>query len=383
MTGRSVTFHGGQVFDGTDLIHGLSARWNKNRFVGLVPANAIPPDDHLVDLKGAILSPGYVDLQVNGGGGLFLNDDPSVATLTCIAAAHRALGAVRILPTLITDTKETTQAALQAASDAVRDGVPGIAGLHLEGPHLVASRKGAHDGTLIRPMTDADADMLCAAKEQLPVLKVTLAPESVTLAHVTRLLEAGVLVALGHSDTRFETAMAYADAGVQCVTHLFNAMSPLGHRDPGLAGAALAHGGLSVGLIADGVHVHPAVMKMAWQAKNGPGHIYLVSDAMAVAATDATACHLGGRRILRENGRLTLEDGTLAGADLDLTRAISVLTGEVGVPLVEALRAATCVPADVIGLSWGLIPGDTHLSDMIVIQSDLSSATPASDLNAG
>ncbi|MGR3514450.1 MAG: N-acetylglucosamine-6-phosphate deacetylase [Paracoccaceae bacterium] len=378
-----MTFYGGQVFDGTDLIHGLAARWNKNRFVGLVPANAVPPDDEVVDLKGAILSPGYVDLQVNGGGGLFLNDDPSTATLTRIAAAHRALGAVRVLPTLITDTKETTQAALQAASDAVRDEVQGIAGLHLEGPHLATSRKGAHDGTLIRPMTDADADMLCAAKEQLPVLKVTLAPESVTLAQVKRLLEAGVLVALGHSDARFETAMAYADAGVQCVTHLFNAMSPVAHRAPGLAGAALAHGGLSVGLIADGVHVHPAVMQMAWRAKNGPGHIYLVSDAMAVAGTDAIACHLGGRHILRRDGRLTLEDGTLAGADLDLTRAIAVLTGEVGVPLVEALRAATCVPADVIGLSWGLIPGNTHLSDMIVIQPDLSSATPASDLNAG
>lgn len=366
-----VTYGGGPIFDGEVLQHGVVARFEGGQLVSILPEGEAARAAHHVDLRGDILSPGYVDLQVNGGGGVLFNDAPSVVTLERIAAAHRQLGATTILPTLITDTAAKTQAAIAATVDAIEAGVPGIAGVHLEGPHLSVARKGAHDGALIREMTEGDLAALIAAAEAMPVLKVTVAPENVTRTQVAALAEAGVIVALGHTDADFDTAMAYAEAGACCVTHLFNAMSQMGSRTPGVVGAALTHGGLSAGLIADGVHVHPATIRAAWQAKAGPGQIYLVSDAMAVAGTDLGAFELGGRRICRQDGRLTLEDGTLAGADLELTTALRVLGEALGVAPESLLAHATSVPAGVIGLA-----PTKALSQMIRIVADFSSVRP-------
>lgn len=373
MTSQTVTYVGGQVFDG-DLLHQRkAARFKRGVFDGLLPEAEVRSDGNVVDLRGRILAPGYVDLQVNGGGGIMFNDDPSVETLMRIAEAHRVLGTTAILPTLITDTPRKTQAAIAAARDAFRKGVRGIAGLHLEGPHLSVVRKGAHDAGLIRPMEAADLDHLIAAKDDIPVLKVTIAPENVTRDQVARMSQAGILVSLGHTDADFETCQAYAAAGARCVTHLFNAMSQLGNREPGLVGAALRSDGLSAGLIADGVHVHPSTMQTAWLSKAGSGQIFLVSDAMAVAGTDHSAFYLGGRQISRKGGRLTLADGTLAGADLDLTRAIQVLVNDVGVGLEDALRAATSIPAELINLPRRSAQEGTPLSDFNLIAADLSS----------
>lgn len=372
----SVTYAGGTIFDGMQLHSGQAARWHEGRFAGLVPEEYADDEGPVIDLAGTILAPGYTDLQVNGGDGLLLNDDPSPETLVRISRAHRQLGTVRLLPTLITDCPEITSAALEAAKSAMSDRVPGVAGLHLEGPHLSLSRKGAHDGAMIRPMTATDLEELIAAKNALPVLKVTVAPENVSLEQVAELADAGILVSLGHTDADFDTCMAYAKAGARCVTHLFNAMSQMGSRTPGLVGAALTEGALSAGLIADGIHVHPATMRAAWRSKTGPGRLFLVSDAMAVAGTDQTEFRLGGRKILRRDGRLTLEDGTLAGADLDLTRAIHVLVADVGLPLEDALRAAITTPAELIGQDPRLAKGVTQLHDMIRIAPDLSGASP-------
>ena len=274
MTTGSVTFRNGALFDGGRLHFGQAIVFRDGALAALVPEEQAKDEGQVIDLSGDILSPGYVDLQVNGGDGVMFNDDPSVETIRRIASAHRRLGVASLLPTLITDTPEKTQAAIKAAIQAVRAGVPGVAGLHLEGPHLSVARKGAHDGALIRPMEDVDlADMIAAAGE-LPCLKVTLAPESVSELQVKALFDAGILVSLGHTNADFATCQRYAAAGARCVTHLFNAMSQLGSREPGLVGAALANGGLSAGLIADGIHVHPEVMRTAWAAKTAPGQVF-------------------------------------------------------------------------------------------------------------
>ncbi len=351
MTNRTVTFRNGPIFDGNRLLYDHAITFRGEGEGEILPDASAAGDGEIVDLKGDILSPGYCDLQVNGGDGVMFNDDPSVETIRRIAEAHRRLGVLSLLPTLITDTREKTQTAIEATVKAIRAGVPGVVGLHLEGPHLSVARKGAHDAALIRPMDELDLAALIAAAAELPCLMVTVAPEAVTEQQVSALHEAGVLVSLGHSDADFATCQQYAAAGARCVTHLFNAMSQLGNREPGLVGAALANGGLSAGIIADGVHVHPEVMRAAWAAKSAPGQIFLVSDAMAVAGTDQAEFKLEGRRITRENGRLTLEDGTLAGADLDLTTAIRVLVTQVGVPLPQALAAATSYPAQLIAHS--------------------------------
>lgn len=377
MTAPPVTFRNGRLFDGKTLRDGHALRVEGERVVALGPDAEMPRDGRQVDLAGDILSPGYVDLQVNGGDGIMFNDDPSRQTLQRIAAAHRRLGCAAILPTLITDSADKTRAAIDAVIGAVRADMPGIAGLHLEGPHLSVTRKGAHDAALIRPMQDSDLELLLSAARALPVLKVTIAPESVTLEQVETLSKAGVLVSLGHTDADFDTCSRYAAAGAGCVTHLFNAMSQLGNRQPGLVGAALANGGLSAGLIADAIHVHPQTMRAAWTAKTGPGRIYLVSDAMAVAGTDCTSFELGGRRILRREGRLTLADGTLAGADLDLTTAIRVMTYQVGVSLESALLAATSVPASLIGKPVGILTQcEGGVARLIRISADLSGLSP-------
>ncbi|MGR3762325.1 N-acetylglucosamine-6-phosphate deacetylase (plasmid) [Roseobacteraceae bacterium NS-SX3] len=348
MSTQAIIFRGGPVFDGIRFHEGAAVRVEAGRITALGPEADIGGGD-VTDLAGGILAPGYVDLQVNGGGGVMFNDDPSLETLSRIAAAHRKLGATTILPTLITDTPEKTRAAIAAARDAVAAGVPGIAGLHLEGPHLSVARKGAHDAALIRPMDEADLALLIEAARTLPALMVTLAPENATPAQVRALAAAGAVISLGHSDADYETCLTYAEAGASCATHLFNAMSQLGNRQPGLVGAALACGRMHAGLIADGIHVHPETMRAAWAAKRGPGRIFLVSDAMAVAGTDLTGFELEGRRITRREGRLTLADGTLAGADLDLTTALRVLTAQAGVPLEQAMAAVTGWPAAVMG----------------------------------
>ncbi len=377
MNTQNVTFAGGAIFDGSTLRTNSAARFVGGALQEVIPTSDLANGEHVEDLAGDILSPGYVDLQVNGGGGVMFNDAPTVETLTRIVRAHRQLGATSILPTLITDTTDKTQAAVEAAIRAVRDEVPGIIGLHLEGPHLSVRRKGAHDAELIMPMSGKDLDNLIAARENLPALMVTIAPESVSKDQVATLSRAGIVVSLGHTDASFETCLEYADAGAICATHLFNAMSQLGSREPGLVGAVLSNGALSAGLIADTVHVHAQTMRAAFASKQGPGRIFLVSDAMAVAGTPQEEFRLEGRLIQRKNGRLTLQDGTLAGADLDLTTALRNLTQQVGIPLEQALAAATRIPADIVGIPAA---DRSAMSSFIRIRADLSGAVPVLDI---
>ncbi|MEM1078874.1 MAG: N-acetylglucosamine-6-phosphate deacetylase [Pseudomonadota bacterium] len=373
MTHATLTYRQGRIFDGTHLLDEHAVRFRDGHFEVLAPEAEMTDEGPEVDLNGDILFPGFVDLQVNGGDGILFNTDPSVATLRRMAAAHRRLGVTAFLPTLITDTAAQTRAAITATQDALRAGVPGIAGLHLEGPHLSVARKGAHDAALIRPMEAEDLAMLRAAAKTVPALKVTVAPETVTEDQVAALADAGVLVSIGHSDARYETCRRYFDAGARCVTHLFNAMSQLGNREPGLVGAALSSGTVSAGLIADAVHVHPETIRAAWRAKAAPGRVFLVSDAMAVAGSDATEFELGGRLIRRRNGILTLSDGTLAGADLDLATAVRVLVEKVGIDLAEALAAATRIPAGILGRDYGF----TQASDVMRLTPDLGKVRAA------
>lgn len=347
-------FTGAAVFDGTHLHHGASLRVED----GIV-TEAGPGEE--VRLNGGILAPGFLDLQVNGAGGRMVDAGCTAGWLAEMCAIHARLGATGILPTLITDTPEATSAVIAAGIKAAQSATPGFLGLHLEGPHLDPRRKGAHDPALIRPMTEGDLLLLLEAARHLPSLLVTVAPESVTADQIGRLAAAGVVVSLGHTDCTWAQAMAAIAAGATCVTHLFNAMSQLGNREPGLVGAALTQP-VHVGLIADGIHVAPPAIRIAMAASD---RLFLVSDAMAAAGSDLTEFMLGGRRILRRDGRLTLEDGTLAGADLTLPQAVGVITG-LGFPVEVALAMGTARPAACLGRSaelGHLLPG--RRADMV------------------
>lgn len=345
-------------------------RWHENAALRIADgrvAEVIPAADPVADL----LVPGFVDLQVNGGGGVQFNDAPSAEALARIVEAHRAGGTTSLLATLITDTPEVTEAAIAATRAALAAGQEGLAGLHLEGPHLDPRRKGTHAPGLIRPMQPEDLDRILAAAPECGHLLVTLAPEAATAEQIAALVAGGVQVSLGHTDCTAEQAQAAFAAGASMVTHLFNAMSQLGHRAPGLVGAALEAEGVHAGLIADGYHVSDIAMQVALRAKAGPGRIFLVSDAMAATGSDLTEIQLNGRTIHRAGGRLTLADGTLAGADITMLDALRYCHHRLGLPLAEALRMAGFYPAQAAGLAakGHLEPGAE--ADFLLLDADL------------
>lgn len=335
-------FHAERIFDGTRWHDDATMRVSAGHVVEILSGAA-----EAVPLTGWIV-PGLIDLQVNGGGGVLFNNDPSPQGITAICAAHARLGTTAVMVTLLTDAPDVTTAAISAAE---RTNVPGFLGLHLEGPHLDRARKGTHDPTLIRPMEEEDLALILRAASQLRHLICTVAPEAVSLAQVQVLAAAGVVVSLGHSDCATETARAYAGAGASMVTHLFNAMSPLSHRAPGLVGAALDEPRFSVGLIADGFHVDDTALRVALRAKAGPGTMFLVSDAMSTVGSNLTGFVLNGRQIFRSAGRLTLADGTLAGADIALIDAVRHVHLALGLPLEEAWRLGSAAPAAALGLA--------------------------------
>lgn len=360
---------GARVFDGATLHPaGLAVVIDGGTIAAVTPEACAPTGD--TRRMAGILAPAFIDLQVNGGGGEMIGADTTPAQIAAICATHRRLGAAGVLPTLISDTPEVTAQVVAAGVNAV--GAPGFLGLHLEGPHLDPRRCGAHDPARIRPMQAEDLARLCEAARRLPALMVTLAPESVTPEQIAALSRAGAVVSIGHSDCSCEAARAAIAAGARCVTHLFNAMSQLGARAPGLVGAAL-ESGVAAGVIADGVHVHPASLRAALAARRDG--LFLVTDCMAFAGWDAAEMTLQGRRILRRDGRLTLVDGTLAGADLTLAEAIRTLVQAVGADPARALAMASRIPAEVIGADarhGTLAPG--RPADLVLLRDDYSLA---------
>ncbi len=354
MSERAKAYVGAQIHDGHVIHDGRALLVSKDVGFRVLPLDALPTDCVTETLDGGVITPGFVDLQVNGGGGVMFNDDQSVDTLNTMANAHATTGTCAFLPTLITDTPARSRAAIAAVEDAIAQKVRGIVGIHLEGPHLSVARKGAHDPQLIRPMTDTDLALMLEAAERLPNVMVTVAPENTTVKQIKTMAHAGIVVSLGHTDADRATCHAAFDAGARCVTHLFNAMSQLGSREPGLVGATLERGDIYAGLIADGIHVHPGTIRIALAAKPQSDRVFLVSDAMATAGSRINHFTLNGREVFRKDNRLTLVDGTLAGADLTMPGAVSVMIGAVGEGLENAVPRATSTPAALLRDSSGL-----------------------------
>jgi len=378
-------FSGARIFDGERFHDDKALVVADGRVETIAPLNDLPEGDP-IELDGGILSAGFIDAQVNGGGGRMLNDEPSPASMYTIAAGHRPYGTTSLLPTLITDTARATAAAIDAAKQAVHEN-RGVAGLHLEGPHLAPARKGAHLAELMRPVEDSDVSALTEAAQAIGTLLVTMAAEQVTEKQVRALSEAGIIVSIGHSDCTSEAAEARFDAGARGVTHLFNAMSQLGHRTPGLVGAALDHPAVWCGIIADGHHVDPKALRTALRAKRGEGKLFFVTDAMSLVGSKENSFRLNGRTVRRETGgfcsKLVLSDGTLAGSDVDMASAIRYGITYLDLSLAEALRMATLYPARFLGiadrgrLAPGLRADLVHMTDGIEVKQTWISGEPA------
>ena len=356
-----------RIFDGTDFLDGKSVIVRDGNVDKIVDAAALPADLTVIDGNGQMLAPGLIDVQVNGGGGVLLNDQPTVDGVRAIMQAHRKYGTTAMLPTLITDHRGKMETAIAAVTDAIDAGVPGIVGIHLEGPYLNPERKGVHSADIIRPMEDDAIELLT----RLPNgrILVTMAPEKAAKGTIKTLADKGVLVCAGHTAGNYAHIQSAIDEGLRGFTHLFNAMSPMTHREPGVAGAAMADDTTWCGLIADGYHVHPAVLKVAIHAK-ATGKIMLVTDAMPTVGADDKRFMLGGEEIIAADGRCALADGTLAGSDLDMISAVKNCVEMVGLDLGEALRMASLYPAEFLKLDdkmGRIAPG--YQADMILFDN--------------
>lgn len=304
--------------------------------------------DHVHDLDGRHLLPGFIDVQVNGGGGVLFNDDPGVETIARIGAAHARFGTCGFLPTLVSDDLATMRAAIAAVDAAIVQGVPGVLGIHLEGPYIAPARRGAHDPRQFRVPGADEIELVCSLRHGVTVL--TLAPECVTPALVHEFSRRGVLVCLGHSDASHAQARAALDAGARGFTHLYNAMSPLQGRAPGMVGAALEDRDSWCGIIVDGHHVDAASLRVALAAKPR-GKLMLVTDAMPPVGADAADFMLAGQPVSVRDGRCVNAAGSLAGSALDMATALRNAMAWLDVSLAEAARMAATYPARFLGLA--------------------------------
>lgn len=350
------------VFVGRELRPGLALGLSGGRTLWLRPAAELPPGERRLALSGT-LSAGFLDLQVNGGGDALLNASPTAAAMATMAAAHLRFGTVGILPTVITDAREVLAAAVEAALEA--RGLPGILGLHIEGPHLSLARRGTHSADFIRPFEAETLAHVARLRAAGVFVKITVAPEAMAPGQIAALVATGAVVSIGHSDATAEEVRAALAEGASCFTHLFNAMSPMLNRAPGVTGACI-NSSAYAGVICDGHHVADEMIGLAVRARPEPGRMFLVSDAMStVGGSDRFTLY--GQEIRLVGGRLVNAEGSLAGAHVTMAESLTRLIGKVGVPPEVALGMAVSTPAALLGRPELASPEARDLADLVLL----------------
>jgi len=336
-----------KIFDGESFVQGQCVKIHGGRIEAVLSEDDVPNGIPVEDLNGQLLVPGFVDVQVNGGGGVMFNDEQSVTALATIAAGHRKFGTTTLMPTLITDTFDVMANAATAIKQAIAEGTLGIRGVHFEGPYFSMARRGVHAEELVRSVDEGALELF--TQEGLGAVVVTLAPEVVPAEFISSMNKAGIRVCAGHTSATFDQASAGFEAGISGVTHIYNAMPPMMNREPGVIGAAYANQEIYCGLIVDGHHLHHSVAKSVLQSKTTQ-KIMLVTDAMATVGSDKSSFNLYGTEIFSVNGRLATAEGQLAGSDLNMMDAVRLTRDELGVDFGEAIRMASLYPAMYLGL---------------------------------
>lgn len=366
----TIRFANGRVVTAAGTLDGATFTLTGGRIAAI--DGAAPAAELEIDLAGGWVVPGFIDVQVNGGGGVLFNDAPTVEGIDAIGRGHAPFGTTGFLPTLISDVPEAIARALDATEEAIAAGVPGCVGVHIEGPIINAARKGIHDPEKFRRLDDELIELL--TRPRLGKVLLTLAPEMVSHEDIRRLAAAGVILSVGHSDADHDTVAAAFAAGMTGVTHLYNAMSPLKHREPGVVGAALDDQNVYCGIIADGFHVHDAALRIAMRA-HPRDRFLLVTDAMSCVGANVDSFVLHGQTIRVENGCCLGADGTLAGSALDMAGAFRHVMNRVGVTPEEAAVMSATAPAAFLGLSHdrgALAPG--LRADWVCLTHDLQPA---------
>jgi len=360
----------GRVLTDAGVVDGKAVLVENGVIAGVVDAGAAPAGARAHDLAGGLLVPGFIDTQVNGGGGVLFNDSPTPEAIAAIGAAHRRFGTTGFLPTLISDDLSVVDRAMRATEQAIAQGVPGVLGVHIEGPFLSPKRKGIHDEGKFRVMDDAALALLSSLKVGRTL--VTLAPERTTPEMIQRLADAGVRVAAGHTNALYGAIRAALDHGLTGFTHLFNAMSPLTSREPGTVGAALESQSAWTGVIVDGRHVDPVTLKIALRARP-LDRFMLVTDAMPTVGLADKRFTLQGREIVVRDGVCVDDNGTLAGSDLDMAGAVRNAVQMLDLSLADAVMMASAAPAAFLGLGQqrGKI-AKGYAADFCLLDDDLS-----------
>jgi N-acetylglucosamine-6-phosphate deacetylase len=338
----------GRVLTDRGVVERRTVLIENGRIRGIVESDAIPAGAQTRDLANGLLLPGFIDTQVNGGGGVLFGDTPTVDALREIGAAHARFGTAGFLPTLISGDFSLIRAAIAAVEAAIETGVPGVLGIHIEGPFLNEARKGIHDASKFRKLDDEAFALLTSVRRGKTM--VTLAPEETTPETIAALAKAGVIVSAGHTDATYAQIHAALGHGLTGFTHLFNAMSPLRAREPGTVGAALDDAESYCGIIVDGKHVDPATLRIALRCKRAD-RIMLVTDAMPSVGAVNKRFALQGRMITVKDGVCVAPDGTLAGSDLDMASAVRNAMTMLGLDLNTAVSMAARNPAAFLGLS--------------------------------
>lgn len=355
-----------QVFNGFQLLKSHAVLLKQGVVSDIKPQAQINPE-HIIRHHDGLISPGFFDIQVNGGGGVLFNNSPTDAAIRKIMAAHHAVGSVAIMPTIITDERKVLEDAVSACFN-VKD-EPSFLGVHIEGPHISKSRRGTHASEYVRDMDDATLSLVKSLREANIAVLITVAPESVGNSDVKALCDLGAIVSIGHSAAAHNDVQAALDHGVSCFTHLYNAMPPLKNREPGVAGCAIASE-VYCSIIVDYIHVDPIMVQLAFNARPKPDRMILISDAMAtVGGPDEFVLY--GQTLKLQNGRLVNSEGSLAGAHLTVQEALKNLVA-LGVPLETALRASRHNAAHLLHMPEKAAIVGCQASDLIMLDQQLN-----------
>ncbi|NOH27530.1 N-acetylglucosamine-6-phosphate deacetylase [Vibrio mediterranei] len=335
-----------KIFTGSDVLTNHAVLINGDQIESVLPSAELPSDIKCLDLNGANLSPGFIDLQLNGCGGVMFNDEITADTIHTMHRANLKSGCTSFLPTLITSSDDNMRQALTAAREYHSKYQNHSLGLHLEGPYLNVAKKGIHSPDFIRQSDDAMIDLICENRDL--VAKVTLAPEQNAPEHIEKLRKAGIVVSIGHTNATYEEARKGFESGITFATHLFNAMTPMTGREPGVVGAIYDTPDVYAGVIADGFHVDYANIRIAHKVKGEK--LVLVTDATAPAGADMDYFIFVGKKVYYKDGKCVDENGTLGGSALTMIEAVQNTVEHAGIALDEALRMATLYPAKAMGL---------------------------------
>jgi N-acetylglucosamine-6-phosphate deacetylase len=359
----------GTIYSGFTTAQGYAVLFEDGKILDLVQTEEIPADATVVDAKGGIICPGFVDLQVNGGGGVYFTQYPTLESLQTIRDAHLPFGTTSFLPTVISAFQDRILETIDAVRQAMQEDPNTFLGMHLEGPFFSPEKPGAHDTACIRAATHEELDVLLATGNNI-IKYLTLAPECLEESILQRLAQTGIVLSAGHSMATFDQALQFFQQGINSVTHLYNAMSGIDTKQPGLAAATLDYGQAWTSIIVDGEHCHPYAVRLA--KKMLGQKLHLVSDCAACVGSDIPFTDFGNFKAYYRNGRCETEDGRLAGSALTMLQAVQNTVHMVGLEVDEALRMATLYPAQVLKMEdrvGQLVPG--AVANLVVLNQEL------------